>query len=121
LYDNSFVFIARQTKGNLPFELQIIRLGASDPLISIAIEEGITVIGALNSLDPTRKANFIRADGTQVYQEYRLSNGALIDSNAVIQRPTGNLERIVCATKTKGNKQEILNEQEEVIEFRLAA
>ena len=104
LRDNAFVFIGRQTKGNLPFELQIIRLGAAEPCISIPIEEGTTVIGAINSLDATRKANFIRADGTQVYQEYRLSNGSLIDVNAVIQRPTGNLERVVCATKTKGNE-----------------
>jgi hypothetical protein len=104
LEDNAFVFIGRQTKGNLPFELQIIRLGAAEPCITIAIEEGTTVVGAINSLDATRKASFIRADGTHVYQEYRLKNGVLIDANAVIARPADGSERICCATKMKGNE-----------------
>jgi len=103
LRDGNLVFIARQTKGNLPFELQIIRLGAAEPMIAVAVEEGTTVLSAFNALDAGRRSNFIRADGTQVYQEYRLGNGSLIDANAPIVRPASGTERIICATKTKGN------------------
>lgn len=103
LRDGNLVFIARKTKGNTPYELQIIRLGAAEPMLSIAVEDGTSVLSAFNLLDGTRKSNFVRADGTQVYQEYRLGNGSLIDAQAVIPHPASGTERVICATKTKGN------------------
>lgn len=97
------VFLGRATKGNTPFEVQLIRLGSSEGVVSLPCEDGMTVSQVLNQLSPDRKASFYNAQGQDVY-EYRDSSGSKLEPGSTIPHPANGRMQLILSTKTKGNE-----------------
>ncbi len=99
LRDGDRIFIGRATKGNLPFEVNFIRLGSSS--VGVAAEDGYTIKQTLEQLDNGEKEKFFRPDGSMAY-EFRIS-GRKVEDDHVLERPTSGELRIVCSQRVKGN------------------
>jgi len=102
LFDGDKVFIGKATKGNIPFEVQLVRLGSTDGIISLPAEDSMTVRQVMEQLPADKKATFYTADGKEVY-EYRLASGQAVESSYTIPRPTSGTVRLILSTRTKGN------------------
>ena len=103
LYDGDKVFIGKATKGNIPFEVQLVRLGTNNGIVSLPAEDGMTIKQIMDQLPTDRKAEFYNADGKDIY-EYRMSNGQTIEPTATLSRPTNGTTRLILSTRTKGNE-----------------
>lgn len=100
LYHDCRIFVSRATKGNIPFEVQIIRMGAGT--VGVAVEDGYTIKQAIQELGDD-SASYFNADGSDVY-EYRVGgSGQPVQSSHVIQRPTSGTVRLILSQRMKGN------------------
>lgn len=102
LNDNDRVFIGRAVKGNLPFEVQVIRLGSSDGIINLPAEEGYTVDQVLQQLPADKRGQFFGSDGKPLY-EYRIGGGQPVSGSHALSRPASGTVRLLLSTRTKGN------------------
>lgn len=101
LYDNDRIFLGRATKGNLPFEVNFMRLG--DTSVNLPAEDGYTIKRTLEQLGGSERAKFYRADGSVAY-EFRVSGvGQPVDENHVLARPAQGSLRVICSQRVKGN------------------
>lgn len=103
LNDGDRVFVGHRTKGNIPFEVQIIRVGSSEGIISLPAEDNMTVSNILAQLSPDRRATIYGSDGRLVY-DMRNSRGDIITEDTVLSRPASGTERIILSIRTKGNE-----------------
>lgn len=103
LRDGDRVFIGKATKGNVPFEVQLVRLGTQNGILSLPAEDGMTIKQIMDQIPSDKKDEFYKDDGKEVY-EYRLSNGQSVNSDYTIQRPTSGTARLILSTRTKGNE-----------------
>ena len=102
LYNNDRIFLGRATKGNVPFEVNFMRLGSSS--VNLPAEDGYTIKRTLEQLGAGDRNKFYRPDGSVVY-EFRVSgSGRPVDENYVLNHPVGSDSiRVICAERVKGN------------------
>ncbi len=107
LRDKDTVVIGRSMKGNdnVPFVVELIRLGAMGE--SISAIDGMTISEALNQFEPAKRAQYFRADGSDAY-EYRYASGgaAISGSTRLYRAANGGPIRLVLSQAMKGNKRE---------------
>jgi len=104
LYDKDTVVIGRNMKGNegVPFVVELIRLGAMGE--SISATDGMTISEALNQFEPSKRAQYFRADGSDAYEYRYASGGAAIPGSTRLYRPSnGGPVRLVLSQAMKGN------------------
>lgn len=104
LYDNDRIFIGNKTKGNIPFEVQTIRLGAaSDGIINLPAEDGYTINQVLDQIPADKRNQFFGSDGKALY-EYRVgTSGQLVDGTHVLSRPATGTVRLMLSTHLRGD------------------
>ena len=92
----------REVKGNVPFEVQLIRLG-SGTAINLPAEDSYTIDQVLAQLPEDKKTQFFGSDGSALY-EYRVGgSGQPVQGNHVLSRPASGSVRLILSTRTKGN------------------
>jgi len=96
------VFISKKTKGNLPWDVVLVRMGGGANIV-LPAEDGFTVNQVIDQLPEEQKAEFF-SNGNPVY-EYRLPNGNPIDGNTALERPIGDEMRLMLTRRTKGNEE----------------
>ena len=103
LYNNDKVYITRATKGNTPFEVQLVRLGSSDGIINLPAEDGYTIKRVIEQLPSDKRSQFFNADGSDAY-EYRIGgSGNPVNANHVLQRPASGTVRLILSQRMNGN------------------
>jgi len=103
LTDGMRVFIAEPTKGNVPWDVTIIRFG-NGANVTLPVEDGITINQLLDQLPSEQRSEFFKENGDPIY-EYRLATGGgSIPGSTELTRPDddGNM-RLIFSEKTKGN------------------
>ena len=104
LYDGDQIFVGNPCKGNIPFEVKVVRVGSSKSIINLPCEPGMTIQEVLNQTSPENKTELFNSDGSATY-EYRVGGaGESVDSNYVLQTPTNGSVRLFLSTRTKGNE-----------------
>ena len=103
LYDNTRVFIGNAVKGNIPFEVQVIRLGSGDGIINLPAEDNYSIDQVLQQLPAEKRGQFFGSDGKALY-EYRIGGGQPLDGSHILSRPASGTVRLLLSTRTKGNK-----------------
>ncbi len=102
LRDGDNVFLGNKVKGNLPFEVQLIRLGSGSN-INLPAEDGYTIDRVLAQLSEDNKAQFFGSDNKALY-EYRVGGaGQPVSGSHVLSRPASGSVRLILSTRTKGN------------------
>jgi hypothetical protein len=110
LRDKDTVVIGRTMKGNdnipnIPFVVELIRLGAMGE--SISAIDGMTISEALNQFEPAKRAQYFRADGSDAYEYRYASGGAAISGGTRLYIPSnGGSIRLVLSQAMKGNRRE---------------
>lgn len=103
LRDGDRVFLGNKVKGNVPFEVQLIRLGSGDGIINLPAEDNYTIDQVLAQLPADKKAQFFGSDDSALY-EYRVGgSGQPVQGNHVLSRPSSGSVRLILSTRTKGN------------------
>ena len=103
LRDGDRVFLGNKVKGNIPFEVQLIRLGSGDGIINLPAEDGYTIDRVLDQLPADKKAQFFGSDDKALY-EYRVGGaGQPVSGSHVLSRPASGSVRLILSTRTKGN------------------
>ncbi len=103
LYDGDKVYLGVATKGNLPFEVNFMRLGGTS--VGLPAEDGYTIKRTLEQLDSADRANFYRADGSVAYEFRVTGQGQPVDENHILRRPSqGDSIRVICSQRVKGNE-----------------
>jgi hypothetical protein len=102
LKDNDRVFVGAATKGNVPFEVQLIRIGPDSSVINLPAEDGMTINQVMQQIPADKKSQFFSPNGSDIY-EYRLANGSPVQGDKVLTRPESGSMRLMLSTRTKGN------------------
>ena len=102
LYNNDRIFLGRATKGNVPFEVNFMRLG--DTSVNLPAEDGYTIKRTLEQLGSEDRTKFYRPDGSVAY-EFRVGGvGSPVDENYILIRPSSSSSvRVICSQRVKGN------------------
>jgi len=107
LRDNDRVVIANKVKGNLdeqPFDLQIVRIGSAEGVITLPAVPGMSVKGVIQQLGQNRMGDFYKTDGSPIYEMRLGDTGQVVTDDHILNRPSsGNMNRLIMTVKTKGN------------------
>jgi len=101
LRDGDRVFMSSKTKGNVPWDVSLVRFG-NGANVTLPAENGFTVNDVLDQLSSDQKAEFFNADGNPIY-EYRLADGNIIRGDDILARPVGDSMKLMLTRRTKGN------------------
>ena len=101
LRDGDRVFVSKKTKGNVPWDVVIVRMG-NGANVTLPAEDGYTVNQVLDQLPADQKDEFFGADKKPIY-EYRLPDGNPIEGDSVLARPTEDTMKLMFTRRTKGN------------------